>query len=101
MWIKINLQLRKTPLVVVPLLAGVVSTILFFAQGGFGGGHGSFDGIIVTLMLPSVFAAEAIPLPQWILYFDLTYTVIIPTLMNTALVWLAYQLVGKLRGRHT
>ena len=92
-----GLHLRRMPLLALPLLAGVVSTILFFVQGGFGGGHGRFDGYIVTLMLPSIYLIQVIPLPLWMLYFDLTYTVIFPTLVNTGLVWLAYKLVGKIR----
>ncbi len=88
--------LRRMPLLAIPLLAGVVSTVLFFTQGGFGGGHGKFDGSIIPLMLPSIYLVQVIPLPHWMLYFDLMYTVIFPTLVNTGLVWLAYKFVGKI-----
>jgi hypothetical protein len=95
---RLSRHLRRMPLIVVPGLAGLVATVLFLIQGGFGGGHGNFDGLIVTLMLPSVYLVQIIPLPKWVLYFDLSYTVIAPTLMNTILVWLGYQIVRKFRG---
>jgi hypothetical protein len=97
MWKCIGLELRRSPLIVVPFLTGLVSTVLFFSQGGFGGGHGKFDGVIVTLMLPSIYLVQVIPLPRWVLYFDLNYTVVFPMLLNAGLVWLAYRVVRNIR----
>ena len=79
------------------MLAGLVSTVLFFVQGGFGGGHRKFDGPIVTLGFPSIYLIQIVPLPEWVLYFDLTYTVILPTVMNTGLVCIAYLIVRSFR----
>jgi hypothetical protein len=45
--------MRKS-LVWVPLLAAVVATALFFAQGGFGAGHGDFDAVIWILGVPGI-----------------------------------------------
>ena len=42
------------PLVLsLPIVSGMISTALFFSQGGFGGGHGRFDLYIFLLALPS------------------------------------------------
>jgi hypothetical protein len=79
---RLSLQLRRTPLVVVPRVGRVGLDVLFFVQGGFGGGHGKFDGLIVALGLPSIYLVQIAPLPEWVLYFALTYTVILPTVMN-------------------
>ena len=76
----LSLQLRRMPLVVVPVLAGLVSTVLFSIQGGFGGGHGKFDGLIVALGLPSIYLVQIAPLREWVLCFALTYTVILKLL---------------------
>lgn len=48
--------------------------MLFFTQGGFGGGHGNFDGLIVILGLPSIYLVQMVFLPEWVLYFDLLLT---------------------------
>jgi hypothetical protein len=90
-------QLIEKPLVALPPLAGLIATALFLLQGGFGGGHGRFDGLIVTLMLPSIYLIQVIPLPGWILHYDLAYTVALPTLVNTGLIWLAYEIVRVVR----
>src|SRR5262245_59702521 len=83
------------PLVVLPLFAGLVSTVLFFTQGGFGGGHGNFDGLIVILGLPSIYLVQMVFLPEWVLYVDFSYSVILPTMMNTVLAWIAYRVVRR------
>jgi hypothetical protein len=38
-------QLIEKPLIALPPLAGLIATALFLLQGGFGGGHGRFDGL--------------------------------------------------------
>jgi hypothetical protein len=49
-----------------PLAFGVISTVLFLKQGGFGGGHGRFDGCISVLELPSILLIPAMALPDFI-----------------------------------
>jgi hypothetical protein len=90
---RLSVQFRRTPLVVVPVLAGLGRDGALFCSRGFGGGHGEFDGLIVTLGLPSIYLVQIVPLPEWVLYFALTYTVILPIVMNTVLVCIAYQVV--------
>jgi len=65
-----------------------------FTQGGFGGGHGNFDGRIV-LGLPSIYLVQMVFLPEWVLYFDFGYSLVLPTMMNTVLVWIAYRVVRR------
>jgi len=80
---RLSLSGWRTTLVIAPLLTALDSTVLFFVQGGAEGGHGKFDGLIVTLGLPSIDLVQIVPLPEWVLYFALTYTVILPTVMNS------------------
>src|SRR5215470_18032887 len=80
---RLSLSGWRTTLVIAPLLTALDSTLLFFVQGGSEGGHGKFDGLIVTLGLPSIDLVQ-----KWVLYFALTYTVILPTVMNTVSVWI-------------
>jgi len=75
---------KRRPLLItsaVVLAMFLLASSLFFAQGGFAGGHGRFDFILELLALPWVF----IPWPKalWARgdYFPV---VVIPFLMNCA-----------------
>ena len=94
-----NVQRRKLRLLMVPLMLGCTSATLFIAQGGFGGGHGTVDWLIVTLMLPAVLLVQVVPLPSWILHYDFVYTIVLPTGLNTALVLLVGRLLSWIRSR--
>ena len=82
--------MKRRPLLItsaVVLAMFLLASSLFFAQGGFAGGHGRFDFVLGLLALPWVF----IPWPEalWARgdYFPV---VVIPFLMNcTVLVVLA------------
>ncbi len=72
---------------VLPLLAlfaFVASTALFLSQGGFGGGHGRFDKVIVILGLPWVL----IPWPDVFLRSDYLSFIFLPLVMNLGFVGL-------------
>ena len=60
---------------------GVVATLLFAMQGGFGGGHGSLDQAIFALGLPGVLAP--LVLSSW--PGDFLGLVLLPAVVNIAL----------------
>jgi hypothetical protein len=60
----------------------VVATGLFFAQGGFGGGHGSFDQVLFVLALPW----SMVPWPEPLTTNDFTWLVVLPFFLNLAVV---------------
>lgn len=64
-----------------PALA-LISTALYFGQGGFGGGHGRFDAVLLSLGLPW----SLLPLPDFLLASDLVWLTVLPLLINSALV---------------
>jgi hypothetical protein len=73
-------------LLILPLTAATVATVLYLIQGGFGGGHGRFDQAIYRLGLPSVLWVEYVwPVsdraPDW-----LAVVVVPPAVMNLLLV---------------
>jgi hypothetical protein len=76
----------------IPVVAGTISTILFFIQGGFGGGHRPFDFVITTLGFPSILLIRAVPLPDSVSIPDILFVIWIPALMN--MVW--FFLLGSL-----
>lgn len=80
-----------------PLVEGLVASVLFFIQGGFGGGHGKFDSLIVILGLPTVLMTEAAPLPRFIVGRDILFIVWLPALMNALLFFLVAQIIGGWR----
>lgn len=84
-------------MVAIPLLAGLTASLLFLAQGGFGGGHGKFDGLIVVLGLPTVLMSESAPLPNFITRHDFFLIVALPTVMNTLLFFLVAQIIKDLK----
>ncbi len=58
---KLNLKRISYFMPLIPLLSAVLATLLYFTQGGFGGGHGSFDEFIMLLALPVAIT----PIAQW------------------------------------
>jgi TRAP-type C4-dicarboxylate transport system permease small subunit len=68
-------------ILLIPITLGVVATILFLIQGGFGGGHGSLDQAIFAVGLPAVLATLA--LPTW--PGDYLGLVLLPAIANVAL----------------
>jgi len=70
----------------VPLLFGGIASVLFVAQGGFGGGHGRFDRAIGVLAMPGLFILEQVKLPAVVQRSDLLLVVWLPALVNLV-VW--------------
>jgi hypothetical protein len=66
---------------IVVLLAGALSATMFVAQGGFGGGHGKFDPVLILLGLPW----SILPLPEVISEHDALRIVATPVLANAVL----------------
>ena len=87
----------KPRILLVPIVAAAISTILFVIQGGAGGGHGAFDGLIGILMLPSVLLFVVVPLPDVVLRHDYLFLIALPMLVNFALLWLGTYLFAFLR----
>jgi hypothetical protein len=85
-------------LLAVPIAAGMVATILFLAQGGFGGGHGRYDGAIIALTLPTVLLFAIVPLPSWISQYDYLAIIALPMLANIGLVWVLIGLISWISG---
>jgi hypothetical protein len=71
-----NIALRLLCFLV--LLAGVTAALLFFVQGGYGGGHGRFDRAIGLLGFPWVL----IPWPDTFFKVDFVALVLLPFIIN-------------------
>src|SRR5436190_5410580 len=72
-------------LALVPLAAAGLATLLFFSQGGFGGGHGDLDPLIGILGLPSLLLLDFVPLPSLVEGHDLLLIIWWPALGNVIL----------------
>ena len=74
----------------IPIISAAIASILFYAQGGFGGGHGDFDQTIFFLGVPGTFLTSFVPSVN-----DLTTFVLLPTVINCT-VWflVAYSILG-------
>ncbi len=78
---------------VVALGVAVSATALCLAQGGFGGGHGRYDRLLVILGLPW----DLLPWPESVVNRPLVWLVAIPCLFNSGILGLAtYLLRGRL-----
>lgn len=71
----------KQVLPFLPIVTGAISTALFIAQGGFGGGHSKLDFLIVILGLPSILLN--LVLPSRFSLPDILLIVWIPALVNS------------------
>jgi hypothetical protein len=76
-------------ILIIPVTLGVVATLLFAMQGGFGGGHGSLDQAIFALGLPGVLAS--LVLPSW--PGDFLGFVLLPAVINIALWFCAHRML--------
>jgi len=63
----------------VPLALGLPSTLIYFGQGGFGGGHGSYDRLLFALGLPWCL----LPLPGLFHSSDLIWLIAVPFVINS------------------
>lgn len=82
-------------LTLVPIVAGAISTVLFLAQGGFGGGHSRLDFVIEILGLPAILVN--LVLPASLSLPDILMIVWIPALMNALLFFLFGRVLSSLR----
>jgi hypothetical protein len=72
-------------LALVPAACGIIATLVYLLQGGFGGGHLRFDPLIAALILPlSLFSGlyERMPLPKLITQYDLLLVIWFPSMIN-------------------
>ncbi len=76
------LRPRFYAVLLLPLVCSIVSTGLFFWQGGFGGGHGKFDFYIFLLALPSILLLEVISVPTVFDQSDLVLVIWLPAFLN-------------------
>lgn len=67
-------------LMFVVLALGVLSALLYAAQGGFSAGHGRFDRLLVALALPWAL----IPWPRQVTSSDFAWLVLLPVALNLA-----------------
>jgi hypothetical protein len=81
-----------TFLLLLPIAVGLLATSIYFWQGGFGGGHGTFDRILFTLALPWCL----LPLPESFFKSDILWLIVAPFILNLLL---AALLTGWLRRR--
>ncbi len=84
-------------LIYVPLLLSLFATAFFLLQGGFGGGHGDYDGVILTLMFPGILIVVSLSLPAEVLHYDYLLLIAMPGLLKTAMMWLIRKLLLRLR----
>ncbi len=74
------------PLVAAVAAAGIVAAILYVWQGGFGMGHGRFDGVIQLLTFPGFWTFPIFfLLPQSLAgskLVDFCAVIVLPTLVN-------------------
>ena len=69
----------------IPLLVGLVSTLFFVVQGGFGAGHGRFDLIVaINALFLDLFGYESMPLPRFVKQHDILLIVWLPAIVNSA-----------------
>ena len=77
-------------------LCFVVSSSLFWLQGGFGGGHGRFDPILFLLSIPWFPVIEWLPDVIWT-RGDYLPIVVLPALFNAASLLSAWTIATFLR----
>lgn len=66
----------------VPIGAGLLATAAYFAQGGFGGGHGRLDPVIFILGCPAILLLGKVPTPSLIERYDLVLVIWCPAFIN-------------------
>jgi len=101
------MQTHTKALMLIPAVAGVVATIVYFVQGGFGAGHGRFDFVIFLCGLPSIFVLVILdksPLSGLLRAFDALTEFVgviwVPALLNVGLFYLLGAAITLLKDRH-
>ena len=80
-------QYLATAIAAVPIVCASCASVLLMAVGGFGGGHGRFDGQIYLLGLPAIAVLDSLPIPQFLERSDLLLIICYPALLNLVFVW--------------
>lgn len=83
-------------LTLIPIAAGAISTVLFLAQGGFGGGHSTFDFVITALGFPSIMLINVVTSPGSLRVPDIVLVIWIPALINAVVFFVLGQALTKL-----
>lgn len=83
---------RRNLILLLPVAFAAIATLLFAAQGGFGGGHDKFDFVIWILGLPGTLGTTL--LPMW--PGDFLALVALPAAINVV-VW--FSAVSFIRNR--
>jgi hypothetical protein len=79
----------EVKILLIPIVCAVFATLLFFAQGGVGGGHGDFDFLIFALGFPATLFAEFWAIgPAALSRSYLAIIIWIPAVVNLLAVWL-------------
>jgi hypothetical protein len=79
----------------IPIAGGILASILYFVQGGFGAGHGRFDFWIGCLGLPSILLLEYLPIPDFVP--DFVAIIWLPSIINAILFGLVGSAVSACR----
>jgi len=82
----------KIALLAVTAIAAI-SFVLFWKQGGFGGGHGDFDNVIFVLGLPWA----GISWPELLAKHDFAWLIGLPFTLNVTLVLLIAVAIRRMR----
>jgi hypothetical protein len=85
---------RKKAFIAVSAIT-LLSTVLFFLNHGFGGGHRPYDRALGILALPWIL----FPWPNLLFQHDFVWLVLIPLVLNLLVVLLSGRLVLKLARR--
>jgi hypothetical protein len=92
-------------LALVALFAACLATALYFAQAGFGGGHGRFDSLIFCLGLPASLGLFPFSVPPLFKSSDLIAIIWLPAIANMLILFAVGSLFARLRRsvtfRHT
>lgn len=73
-------------LLTIPVLECICAAAMFLYQGGFGGGHGKYDIYIFWLGVPGIWLVDALPDRLAMLVPDFCLILLLPALLNFALI---------------
>lgn len=91
-------QKKYTILWLIPVGMGVLAHLVFFIQGGFGAGHGTFDLVIFLAMLPSILILPLLPRVGFLERSDLLMIIWLPMLLNVVVFSVAQFILNRRRG---
>ncbi len=77
------------------------SLILFLINGGFGGGHGRYDQLVFVASLPWGLLEGALPETVLVRTSDLVMFILIPFILNMALVYIVLWVICPIRSRNS